>query len=223
MFDNILNTASITTEQILICLGIALACGIAISLSYLFSNKHYTKSFAVALIILPALVQIIIMMVNGSIGTGVAIAGAFALIRFRSVAAGAKDICTVFFAMVIGLVIGAGYVGYAILFTIILCAIYIILSKSKFADANPKERQLTITIPEELDYAGAFEDVFNKYTTNHELVKVKTVDLGSLYKLHYNVTLKDAKQEKQFIDDMRCRNGNLTVTMSLMGQGKEEL
>ena len=225
MFENILNSTetSITFTQIAICAGVALACGLVIALTYLFSNSKYSKSFAVALVILPILVQMVIMIVNGNLGTGIAIAGAFALIRFRSVAAGAKDICTIFFAMVIGLVVGAGYVGYAAIFTIFLCLLYLLLSKTKFANPSVKAKELSITIPEDLDYTGVFDEVFAKYTVSHELEKVKTTNLGSMYKLSYHVVLKDPKEEKKFIDDLRCRNGNLTIVCSEVSQGKEEL
>ncbi len=223
MFENILNSSqsTLTITQAALCLSCALICGLLIAFTYLKSGRH-TKSFAITLVLLPILVQIVIMMVNGNLGTGVAVLGAFSLIRFRSVAGKAQDICTIFFAMVIGLAIGAGYVTFALVVTVIICAIYFVLAKSKFANGNSHEKEISITIPEDLNYSEVFDDVFKTYTTSYELVKVKTTNLGSMFKITYKVVMKDLQSEKKLIDDLRCRNGNLTIVVAKEGLAKQE-
>ncbi|MCK9198199.1 MAG: DUF4956 domain-containing protein [Bacilli bacterium] len=224
MFINIFDStqASLSIAEVLICVLTPLSSGLIIALAYMFSGKH-TKSFAITLVILPILVQVVIMIVNGNLGTGVAVLGAFSLIRFRSVAGNAKDICTIFFAMVVGLAIGAGYATFAIAVTIVVAVLFVVLSSSKFGNIKSEEREIKITIPEDLDYTNVFDDIFQKYTKKYELIKVKTTNLGSMYKLTYNFTFKNNKDEKQFIDDLRCRNGNLDIVCGRELSKKEEL
>lgn len=224
MFINIFDStqASLSIAEVLICVLTSLSSGLIISLAYMLSGKH-TKSFAITLVILPILVQVVIMIVNGNLGTGVAVLGAFSLIRFRSVAGNAKDICTIFFAMVVGLAIGAGYATFAIAVTIVVAVLFVVLSRNKFGNIKSEEREIKITIPEDLDYTNVFDDIFQKYTQKYELIKVKTTNLGSMYKLTYNFTFKNNKYEKQFIDDLRCRNGNLDIVCGRELSKKEEL
>jgi uncharacterized membrane protein YhiD involved in acid resistance len=162
-------------------------------------------------------------MVNGNLGTGVAVLGAFSLIRFRSVPGSSKDICTIFFAMAIGLATGMGYIAFALAVTIVMSLIMFTLAKSPFAENYNNEKELKITIPEDLDYTGVFDDLFTKYTKSAILESVKTTNLGSMFQLKYLVALKDLTLEKAFIDDLRCRNGNLTIVCSKQQSGTGEL
>ena len=213
VFDNEL-TQVIEVGDFLLCLGVSLVLGLIMAAAYMFKNEH-TKSFLVTLALLPAVVCVVIMMVNGNIGAGVAVAGAFSLVRFRSAPGSAKEIVTIFFAMGAGLIAGMGYLGFAALFTVIMCAMFLIYNavagNSKIEAVN---KTIKITIPEDLDYSGAFDDIFAEYTKKNELVKVKTTNMGSMFRLTYNVTLRDATKEKQMIDRIRERNGNLEIMVS---------
>ena len=183
--------------------------------AYMYRTR-YTKSFVITLALLPAVVCVVIMLVNGNVGTGVAVAGAFSLVRFRSVPGTAKEICTLFLAMGAGLIAGMGYLGFAVLFTVVMCAVFVLYNCLDFgAKKNAATfKTFTITIPEDLDYSGVFDDIFAAYTRSHDLVRVKTTNMGSMFKLTYNVELRDAAKEKEMIDKMRCRNGNLEIVVS---------
>ncbi len=186
-------------------------------------NGRYTKNFLLSLTILPVLVQMVIMMVNGNLGTSVAVLGTFSLVRFRSTPGSSKDICFIFMAMAIGLATGMGHIVFAILLTGVTCLIVYLLSQVSFFDASQTYRTLTIAIPESLDYTEIFEDIFYKYLNSYELDKVKTTNLGSMFELRYAVELKDIQEEKNMIDELRCRNGNLTIISSRQPIVKEEL
>lgn len=226
LFGSILSSdtasAAFSTGSFLICTLISLVIGAAIAWLYTFRNT-YSKSFVITLALLPAIVQVVIMIVNGNIGTGVAVMGAFSLIRFRSVPGTAREICSIFLAMAVGLATGTGYIGVAVLFTVIMEAANLLYTISGFGEQKTSEKDLKITIPEGLDYTGVFDDLFEKYTSRSELVRVKTADMGSLYKLHYRITLKNAAEEKKMIDELRCRNGNLEITCGKVAFGKDEL
>ena len=224
MFSSIISTttSTLTVNTAIICLISALVMGTIISITYMCSGR-YTKSFATSLVLLPALVQVVIMMVNGNLGTGVAVLGAFSLIRFRSVPGSSKDICTIFFAMAIGLATGIGYIAFAFAVTIVISLIMLALAKSNFGEKCNNEKELKITIPEDLDYTGVFDDLFSKYTKSATLESVKTTNLGSMFQLKYIVALKDLTLEKAFIDELRCRNGNLTIVCSKQQSGTGEL
>ena len=205
----------IKPSDFLLCLGVSLVIGLMLAGCSMFRNR-YTKSFVVTLAVLPAVVCVVIMMVNGNVGAGVAVAGAFSLVRFRSVPGTAKEIGMLFLAMGAGLVAGMGYLGYAVLFTVILgglTMLYSLLNLGGRKD-NGSQKVLSVIIPEDLNYSDVFEDIFAQYTTACELVKVKTTNMGSLYRLTYHVTLKDAAKEKEMIDAIRCRNGNLEISVS---------
>jgi hypothetical protein len=208
-------TSIIGVGDFLLCLFFALLLGGILAVSYIYKSK-YTKSFVVTLAIIPSVVAMIIMMVNGNIGAGVAVAGAFSLIRFRSVPGTAKEIGAIFIGMAAGLAIGMGYVAYAGLFTIILSTIMFIYARSKFGESKELEcgKTIRITIPEDLDYTDIFKDIFEKYTKENTLSQVKTTNMGSMFRLTYQVMLKDITNEKEMIDEIRCRNGNLEITMS---------
>lgn len=208
-------TSVISVTDFLLCLGFSLVLGLVMAFTYMYRTR-YTKSFVVTLALLPAVVCIVIMLVNGNVGTGVAVAGAFSLVRFRSVPGTAKEICTLFLAMGAGLIIGMGYLGFAVLFTVIMCAIFLLYNHIDFGSQKNSAiyKTFTITIPEDLDYSDIFDDIFKKFTKNHELTRVKTTNMGSLFKLTYQVVLKDPKNEKQMIDQIRCRNGNLEIAVT---------
>lgn len=214
LFDTEL-TSVISVSDFLLCVGFSLILGIIISLAYMFRSR-YTKSFVITLALLPAVVCVVIMMVNGNVGAGVAVAGAFSLVRFRSVPGTAKEIGMLFLAMGSGLIAGMGYLGFALLFTVILSLIFIVYSCLDLGAGKKAKiyKTLTVTIPEELDYTGAFDGIFEKYTRSCELVRVKTTNMGSMFRLTYNIALKDAGKEKEMIDEIRIRNGNLEVSLA---------
>ncbi len=217
LFDSDL-TQVISVTDFLICLASALIVGLLMALSYMYRSR-YTKSFAVALALLPAAVCIVILMVNGNIGTGVAIAGAFSLVRFRSAQGSAREICALFLAMGAGLVVGMGYIAYAVLFTVIMGTIFMLYNRLNFGNHKSQEKVFTITIPENLDYTNVFQDLFDAYAKNVTLVRVKTTNLGSMFRLTYHITLIDPAKEKEFVDQLRCRNGNLEISVSLQDTG----
>ena len=218
LFKGLFDSAAvkpIPVEDFLRCLGTALACGLLSSLCHMFRSR-YTKSFAITLLILPAVVCAVIMMVNGNVGTGVAVAGAFSLVRFRSVPGTAKEITMLFLAMGAGLICGTGYLAFAVLYTLVLGLVFLLCNQLRLGSGKKSllYKTLTITIPEDLDYSGVFDDLFKTYTREYSLIRVKTTNMGSLFRLTYHVTLKANASEKQFIDDLRCRNGNLEISMS---------
>jgi hypothetical protein len=223
LFDSDLVTV-IEASDFLLCLGCSLVLGLGMAFTYMFRTR-YTKSFVVTLALLPAVVCVVILLVNGNVGTGVAVAGAFSLVRFRSVPGTAKEICTLFLAMGAGLIAGMGYLGYAVLFTVVMCAIFLLYNALDFgARRNAAAyRTLAITIPEDLDYTGVFDDIFAAYTSAHDLISVKTTNMGSLFRLTYHVTLRDPAKEKEMLDKIRCRNGNLEILLSTQDTTVAEL
>lgn len=202
--------SSVTVQSLLLCMGAAFVLGLAIAEIYMFRNT-YTKSFVITLVLMPAIVQLIIMLVNGNIGAGIAVMGAFSLVRFRSAQGTAREISSLFLAMAVGLALGMGYIGVAAIFTLILGIFTLILELLHFGEKKKQELQLRITIPESLDYTQVFDEVFQEYAKSWKLVQVKTTNMGSMFKLEYHVTLNEAKQEKEMIDAIRCRNGNLEI------------
>lgn len=214
----------ISVSEFLLCLGCSLVIGLVLALAYTFRTR-YTKSFVGALALLPAVVCVVIMMVNGNVGAGVAVAGAFSLVRFRSAPGTAREIAAIFMAMGAGLIAGMGYLGYAVLFTVILSAGMMVYS---LVDLGARKRTalyktLHITIPEDLDYTGVFDEILEDYTTSHHLVQVKTTNMGSLFRLTYDLTLRCADSEKRLIDRLRCRNGNLEISISQQSTTSAEL
>lgn len=190
--------------------------GLIAALCYMYRSE-YTKSFIITLATLPAVVAVIIMMVNGSIGAGIAVAGTFSLVRFRSAQGTAKEIGAIFISMAVGLICGMGYPAYAAVFTVIICALNILYTKLNFGGRQKSslKRTLNIVVPEDLDYGNIFDGIMEKYTSAHSLMKVKTTDLGSLNKLTYDIVFKENGTEKQMIDELRCRNGNLEISISV--------
>lgn len=210
MFSSVI-IPPMTLSQFLICLFAALVLGVLGSVVFGVKTYH-SSSLAIAMALLPAAVTVVIMLVNGNVGAGLAVAGTFALVRFRSAPGTAREITGIFFAVALGLACGMGYVLLAVVFFVIFSAALLILTLTDFGSQGGA-RQLKITIPENLDFEELFDDLFDKYTNSHELVRVRTTNMGTLFELTYSVKLKDAKKSKQFIDDIRCRNGNLNIIL----------
>ena len=228
MLTSILETTTTTTATLdytsmFFCTVTSLALGLVIALCYMYCSEKKSKSFIVTLAALPILVQAVIMMVNGNLGTGVAIMGAFSLIRFRSVAGSAREIGAVFFAMTVGLATGMGYLGFAGIITAVVCALFVVLTKVGFGGSNTTDKHLKITIPENLNYSGMFDDIFNEYLSDYSLDKVKTTNLGSMFEVSYLIKFKNDFSEKDFIDAIRVRNGNLPIVCARVSAGTEEL
>lgn len=223
MLESILSNATastVTVQDLLLCTGTSIVLGIVGTLVFMYKNR-YTKGFVVTLSLLPAIVQLVIMMVNGNVGTGVAVMGAFSLVRFRSVPGNAREICSIFLAMGIGLATGMGYLGLAALFLVVIGIMSIILTATHFGEQRRLDKILRVTIPEDMDYTEIFDDLFDKYTSKVELLRVKTTNMGSLYELQYQISLKNLAAEKEFIDEIRCRNGNLNIVCGRIPIGDE--
>jgi len=218
LFKGLFDTAAANTISVgnfILCIVFSLAIGLLLAFAYTFRSR-YTKSFVVTLALLPAVVCVVIMMVNGNVGAGVAVAGAFSLVRFRSVPGTAKEISMIFLAMGSGLIAGMGYLGFAFLFALIMGAFCMLYNQLDFGSKKNGAiyKTINITIPEDLDYTEVFDGILAEYTTSYELIRVKTTNMGSLFRLTYNITLKDSSLEKKMIDDIRCRNGNLEIAVS---------
>jgi len=211
--------AELTIQQFLLNTFSALLFGMVVSYIYRYRNKH-SRTMALTLVVLPAMVQVIIMLVSGNIGAGVAVAGAFSLVRFRSATGNARDIGYLFFAMVLGFITGMGFLIYAFLFMIIVGCVFVVMARLGHSEET---RTLRVTIPENLNFDGLFDDVFKKFAHSCELDTVKSTNMGSLYELTFTVALKDAGSVKPFIDELRIRNGNLNVFLSRSLEGSEGL
>ena len=212
MLNSIIQS-EITLSSFLICTVASLILGIATAFINMYKSRC-SQSFAITLAVIPAIVQIIIMLVNGNIGAGIAVAGAFGLVRFRSLPGTAKEIASIFLAMAIGLATGMGYIGLAVIFFVIVALVMLGLTMLHFGQGNAAGRILKITIPENLDYEGLFDDLFEKYLKSYSLDKIKTSNMGTLFELQYQITLKDDVLPKKFFDELRCRNGNLNIICS---------
>ena len=208
-------TVIITPAEFLTCLGVSLGIGLILAALYQYHTR-YTRSFVVTLALLPAVVCVVIMMVNGNVGTGVAVAGTFSLVRFRSAPGTAREICAIFLAMAAGLIAGMGYLGYAVLCNLVLGGAELLfrMLSAKSDGGASLYKTLHITIPEDLDYSDVFDEPLREFTREYELTSVKTTNMGSLFRLTYNITLRDSRTEKSLIDRLRCRNGNLEITVS---------
>ena len=210
MFTSVIGN-TMTVLSFVICVAAALVLGVLTSFVFSIRSKH-TSSWKYSIALLPAIVAVVIMMVNGNIGVGLAVAGTFALVRFRSIPGSAKEVTGLFFAVALGLICGTGYIGIACVFFVIISIAVLVFAVLKFGEADASLRNLKIVIPEDLDYDTVFDDLFEKYTRRHELVHVKTTNVGTMYELTYEVILKDPENSKQFIDELRCRNGNLNIS-----------
>lgn len=210
-------------QQWAVCITVSLILGCLLALVHMYRNHTYSKNFILTLAILPAMVQTVIMIVNGNLGTGVAVMGAFGLVRFRSMPGNAREIGSVFLAMAIGLATGMGNLGIAVCLFLIVGAMTIVLVQLPVGQDAFLAKELKITIPESLDYTGIFDDIFEEYTKTAKMMRVKTVNMGSLYELCYQIELKAEENEKKMLDAIRCRNGNLTVVCGRVPTNREEL
>ena len=210
---------SFTLTNTLIIITSSILLGIVISLAYLKTHKKdgYIPSFIISLIMLPTIISIIILLVGNNVARAFSLAGAFSIIRFRSTPGDTKDISYIFFTLAVGLASGMGYVGYAVIFTIILCTVMIILDSLNFAMPKSKAMVLKITVPEDLNFEGVFDEILNTNTTSWNMVKVRTRDFGALYELNYSIHIKNDVNQKKFIDSLRVRNGNLNISLTSCG------
>ena len=216
------SAATIQISSLLLCITASFGLGLLVAVVHMYRNV-YTKNFVITLAILPVLVQSVIMLVNGNLGTGVAVLGAFSLIRFRSVAGGAREITSIFWSMGIGLATGMGYVSYTTVFSIAVALFLFVIYSSSFGNQKTAERELKITIPEDLDYPNLFDDIFENFAYSKRLDSVRTTTMGSLYELRYILLLKNQEQEKALIDAIRVRNGNLPIVLGKVATNRDEL
>ena len=223
MFRSIFTSGSLTDAGVLISMGLALALGLAGALYYIRKNPAATRSFAFTLALLPSVTAAVIMAVNGNLGAGIAVAGSFSLIRFRSVQGTGKEILAIFLAAATGLCLGAGYVAVACLLPALCLAFHAVLSACRFGQAAENQREVRISIPESLDYDGLFDDLLDAYFSAHELVRVRTVEMGAAYQLTYRGVLRDVHTGKRFLDAVRERNGNLTVSLARIADNRNEM
>ena len=207
---NSIFTGEQTIASLLVCLISSMVLGVLSSLVFLWKSKH-SAGFAMTLALLPMAVAVVIMLVNGNLGVGVAVAGAFTLVRFRSVPGTAKEIAAIFTSMALGLALGMGYIGIAVIFFILVSVFTLILTAINFGAASKYEKQLKITIPESFNYEGLFDDVFEKFGVKAELQKIRTTNMGTLFELTYNAVFPTGSVPKEFIDELRTRNGNLNI------------
>jgi uncharacterized membrane protein YhiD involved in acid resistance len=222
VLNTIIDSGNASVTTFLLCTAASIMLGLLASLVYMFRNT-YTKSFVITIVLMPVIVQMVIMLVNGNVGTGVAVMGAFSLVRFRSVAGSAREITAIFLSMALGIATGMGYLGMAAIAILVIGLVQMVLVFTPFGERGSGTKELKITIPESLDYSGIFDDLFEQYAKKIELVQVKTTNMGSLYELRYYVNLRDSKQEKAFIDDLRCRNGNLNISCGRIPESREQL
>jgi hypothetical protein len=223
MFESVFSTAAgsaettITAGNLLIALLAALALGVAQSLVYMktHKNKAPSQSFALTLVMIPAIITVIVLLVGSNIARAFSLAGVFAIIRFRSAPGDPKDIAYVLFSTAIGLACGMGYLAYGVIVSAVLCAVMLTLEQIRFGQSKNRSKTLKITIPENLNYQDAFADILKKYTTSYELTRIRTTDLGSLFVLVYAITAPESLNEKELIDALRVRNGNLSITLVL--------
>lgn len=222
LITNTIFANGITTVSFLAALLSAVVLGLGVAAVYMYKNT-YSKSFVITLALLPAIVQAVIMLVNGNLGTGIAVMGAFSLVRFRSAPGSAREITAIFLAMAVGLACGMGYIAMAAIFFVVLGGIYLLLSASKFGTGRNDEKNLKITLPEDVDYEGLFDDLFKQYLVSAEFLSVRTANMGSLFEVHYKIRLKTPEIQKEFIDKLRCRNGNLTIACTRVAVSTAEL
>lgn len=213
LFYDIFTDTAVDPAMMLLAIGVSLLLGLVVAKVYQFKTV-YSKSFVMSLALLPTLIAIVIFLVNGSLGAGVAVMGAFSLIRFRSAPGGAKELVSIFLVMTIGIAIGMGYLVFATVFTLIMSLVMLLLEVVNFGQMKHSMRQLTVVIPESLDYESIFDDIFSKAANHIELANVKTSDMGSLFKIKYILQLNGRMTEKELIDALRTRNGNLEIAIS---------
>lgn len=218
-----ITASGLTVTTFLICTISAIVLGVLTGCLFMAKNSKFNRGFILSLALIPAVVELIILMVSGSVGAGIAVAGAFSLVRFRSQPGTAREIASIFVVVAMGIACGMGYIFIAAAFFVIVAVVTLLLLAAGFGSTQHQQRDLRITIPEDLDYEGLFDDLFEKYTTSHELLRVKTTNMGTLYELEYIITMREAGISKQFIDDLRCRNGNLNIVCGLVSTNSDAL
>ena len=223
MLESLFSTTTedtFTLMNMVVALVSALSLGFFISLVYLYIQKDdgYTPSFTVTLIILPAVVAVVIMLIGSNVARAFSLAGAFSLVRFRSAPGNPKDISYIFFSMGIGLACGMGYVLYAAVFALIVSIVMFILHVTHYAKKTTAGMQLKITIPENLNFQGLFDDILKKYANSWQMKRVRTTDFGTLFEIVYDINLKQSVSQKKLIDELRCRNGNLSIILTMKEQ-----
>lgn len=225
MLTDATGASGISAKGAVICIAAAVALGFLISIIYILSerNKRYSPHFAFTLVILPAVVSAVIMLVGSDIAKAVSLGGVFALVRFRSVPGNSKDIVSVFYCMSVGLAAGMGYVIFAVILAVVIGILYLGLSLFGYGQKKGNIKELKITIPENLNFQGAFDDLFEEYSNGATLERIKTTNLGTMYELTYSVNMKENVNEKQFMDSIRCRNGNLNIILCKMPENAETL
>jgi len=211
-----ITAASITATSFIICIVAAIVLGMGTALVFTYKTRH-TSSLSLAIAILPAAIALVIMLVNGNVGAGVAVAGAFALVRFRSVPGSARDISAIFVAMAMGLSCGLGFIALAAIFFVIMSALVVLLTVTNFGGSSERERLLKVTVPENLDFEGMFDDIFARSLESYDVERVRTTNMGSLYEITYRVVPAEGMSAKALIDAIRCRNGNLNVSLGRVG------
>jgi len=222
MLTSIFHIGSFDLYQVLSSMLCALVLGVIISTVYKY-RLDYASKFIIVLAVMPALISFMIMVINGNLGISVAVLGAFGLVRFRSAPGSSKDIAYMFFSVAIGLATGLGFLSLAVLVCAVISIMLLIMEFIHFDYVETRNRLLRITIPEDLEYPGLFDDLFMKYTSTHSFERVKTVNMGTMFELSYKIELRDLKKEKEFIDSLRCRNGNLGIVISKTQREKNEL
>lgn len=206
------SVSGVSVYEMVVCTLASLALGVAIALIYAYRERH-TRSFTIALALIPAITCVVIAMVNGSVGAGVAVAGAFSLVRFRSAPGTGRDIAFVFLAMSVGLAAGMGYIAIASVVTAVIGGAYLLLALSPLGRSDGSAKVLNVSVPESVDYTGMFDEVLARHTNGHELVSVKTGAMGTVYKLSYSIRSMGAEEDKALMDDVRCLNGNMEVAI----------
>jgi len=227
IFENAtsISTLSINISSVLFSIAVVLSLGIVISVAYIIttSRKDRSANFAMSMIILPTIVAVVILLIGGNLARAFSMAGIFTIVRFRSVPGDSKDISFVFLSMAVGLAVGLGYLTLAAVIAVIICIVIIVINKSGYGISKQREKRLRIIIPEDMNYQGAFDDLFAKYTIYCEMQKVKTTNMGTLFELSYDVIMKDNLSEKEFIDSIRCRNGNLNIQLGIKESNSQQL
>ncbi|MBE6639650.1 MAG: DUF4956 domain-containing protein [Ruminococcaceae bacterium] len=225
LFQSVITSGSLQIKEFAICTLTSLLLGALIAFVYTIHNKHYSRSFLMTIAVLPVAVQGIISMmtIQGTVGAGIAVAGAFSLVRYRSVPGSAKEICNIFMAMALGFATAVGYIAYAIIFAVIICVVNLIFNCVPVLSVSRSEKMLRVSIPESLDYTEVFDDIFEKYTIRAELVRVKSTNMGAVFQLSYEVRFKHGASEKDMLDEIRCRNGNLDIILARIADSDEKL
>lgn len=225
LFQSVIDSGSLELDEFAICTLASLLLGAFIAFSYTIRNKRYSRSFLMTIAVLPVAVQGIISMmtIQGTVGAGIAVAGAFSLVRYRSAPGSAREICNIFMAMTLGFATAVGYIAYAIIFAAIIAAVNIIFNTVPTLSTSRTEKLLRVSIPESLDYTDVFDDIFEKYTSSHELIRVKSTNMGAVFQLSYEIKLKGGANEKDMLDEIRCRNGNLDIICARMEENDERL